>query len=864
MLRPPLIGVAPGRFIKGIDSLQDLSDPSKGVTAQIRPLPLDQAINTSWDTDAHLVLYVPTSEDDEYPRCNKACLYDIRDAEEDLLGQAIVLDWDTPGHKPWGETATQEDYAGLLMDAIEKDPLLGEFYCLYATAAGVRVVYALDRPVPVDALEGHIRWLVSRAQAAGLLVDELCDWTRLFRLPKVLRSGSPTEIADYFSLTINEGACLSVDSLGSIEGFKSDRRGKILPFDGELPDLSDSLDLMRKKGSTKASEWYNAAKTRLKNRECYPCLFESKPIAKPGARNTTIHRYVGQAIAMLWNIPGTTMQHIYGLFAGPIMQLDEDEDWLRILWSSVGRIWQREAAQEQIVQERIEQAEEEHRVGILGVCQGMKRWCKDEHLHTGADPDIRKLWVETKLIANHLDTYYLMSRDGTYRPQPYKASQLISAIRTHIPDLISTFTERGNGQGMKDESVVSLISKHTTIVREVRIQPSKEDDGTIEDMDRPNACLLVPGFRRNPRLKPEYSEEVEDWMLALFGEENFDSACCWIAYALAFEEGPICALSISGAPGSGKKMLCMGLAECLEYPSMGGEEDLIGDYQYGLAQSPFLCINEGLKATGDKAHRVADRFRKLTGGDPVQIFRKYMPPVELRCPTRILLTANNRDIIKVLAHGKTLSQDDRDALAVRLMHMEVGDGAANWLRSRGGVKLTSGWVSSDAGGGSRYVLAKHFLHLYESRRDLWAPGPRFLVQGRGCDDLMYEMQTGAGSAMLVIETILSMIDSRVLVDGIVKTDTEIFVVPSGILDFWRKTLSDKARGEKLDSTNIAKVLSGITIPEGRKSPFEISGHKKAGRRLWQKLDLGKLKRSATDQGRKCDKLDEIIGKGKHV
>lgn len=852
----PLFGVADDWRVKGAKSLTDDDVPHLEIAS------FEQAFGQKWSTDAHFVTYSPAGvkPGTKFPRCNKVVLPQIRREGYDLERHTFAFDWDTPDHRPWGETMTQPEFMDLFVKACERFSLAANYACLYFTRAGARIVYILDEPMPVDTSEAKLRWMIYRFRAVGLDVDELVDWTRLYRLPMVLRDDIRSEGLDTFDIEFDADARLPVSELGSAS--RADRAtiyADIREFDEPMPQQDEAALLIETfaNGKSTATDWAARAKKRLKGRECFDCLFNHTPLATKGSRDQTMHQYVGQAISLLYYMEGTTPQHIFGLFLDPIMQLDDSdgENWVELLWSSVGRLWAKEDAKARANQQIIQEMEDAHDKAAVDILDGMREWCAAEELY--GDESDAKLFAERRFIANQGNAYYLIGEDGYYRPQAYLANQLIGAIRTHIPDLIPTIVPTADGKGMKEVQLNTILGRYVTVVDSVVVQPGAPR-GFIEGMDTPNARLVVPGFSLNKDLQPEHDPDVAKWLDMLFGD-YVDDACRWIAYALAWDEGPICALSIQGEQGAGKKLLVQGLAECLTTPAVATDADITGDYQYGLLSSPFLVVNEGWGPNRGK--HPADRFREFTAGDPIQVNRRFMHPVSIRNPMRVIFTANNLDVIKMLCRGRDLSQTDREALAIRLMHFDVGSKASDWLRCRGGMAFTGApgrrWIAPDAGGRSDYVVAKHFLWLHANRKKLWRPQERFLVEGHGSKELMFEMQTQVGSATLVIETLMAMFENKTAKrDGFVIEKGQVFVLTSAILNYWREIMSDRARGEKLTANSIAAVLGGLCI-EDKPPAREIPGHEDQGRRRWHELDILKVREAAARHGFRSKKLEEV-------
>jgi len=148
----------------------------------------------------------------------------------------------------------------------------------------------------------------------------------------------------------------------------------------------------------------------------------------------------------------------------------------------------------------------------------------------------------------------------------------------------------------------------------VKEEPVVREQKDSKDGDKP--ILQLPMYQRNEFLTPHKSEAVDGWLRAFFGS-HYERAEKWIQYALAFEEGPICALSIKAPAGIGKKMLTEGLAECLVHPYLATGHDMCGKENGALLKTPFLVVNEGLPSIRDNAP--ADVFKELTAGDPIRV-----------------------------------------------------------------------------------------------------------------------------------------------------------------------------------------------------------------------------------------------------
>ena len=121
------------------------------------------------------------------------------------------------------------------------------------------------------------------------------------------------------------------------------------------------------------------------------------------------------------------------------------------------------------------------------------------------------------------------------------------------------------------------------------MKPVGDMGGHIEDINGLTPRLVLSTFRLNSDLEPEFNEFVNEWLFHLFGQDNFERGQAWIGNALAFDEGLICALSLEGASSAGKKLLAMGLSECLRDPFVATPDDINGQSS-AFTKRPSILI----------------------------------------------------------------------------------------------------------------------------------------------------------------------------------------------------------------------------------------------------------------------------------
>lgn len=185
MTRLPELTVLRDRYVPSPES--DSADEGLPADA-VASVPFGFAVETDWPTDAHCTQYECVTINGVSIRLASGAL-----AEGVLVRMAwLIGDVDGPDHvatPEWREeTEPKLEASGLAW---------------YSTSGGYRVIAALDEPVtlrtPDDAADWTARyhgWCEQLLEQHGLELDtSACDWTRLFRLPRVRRDGKPT-VAD--------------------------------------------------------------------------------------------------------------------------------------------------------------------------------------------------------------------------------------------------------------------------------------------------------------------------------------------------------------------------------------------------------------------------------------------------------------------------------------------------------------------------------------------------------------------------------------------------------------------------------------------------------------------------------------------
>lgn len=858
----PQIAVLQSAFVNGLDSLA----PNEDKQVSINPLvDFETALTQDYTYDAHTLMYVVATVGDSQvipsPRINKPCLPEIIKEGCNVFLTFFGIDIDAPDH----ETLTAESLARLeeSVSAALASPAgqaagLDEFTAYYTTRAGMRFLYVLDDPMPALDAEQYLLGLIQAFKEAGVEINakECKDWTRLFRLPRARRDFVLLGHRPFDELIIRPD-CASYDARTRLRPIRPavptiPKQDAIalpltldLPEDTVFPDLCEEFD---SKGRVVASPLMKEAKRRLKGRMCYGAIFNGDVLAHPGERDSAIQRLVGEACALLVNMPKATPEFVYALFLPSVLLLEPDSDprhpgWRVIVWRAICKYWPREAGS--II--RAAKIEEDTWNSVV---EGLRTWDTSpalfsEHAHVVRDHVLRRGILATSR------SYFILKTDGRYETTPTERSHIIARIRELGMDrVLQTFSVAGN-KGAEDRSIQAMLNANVASGFEIDGVVTEEGDGTVR-----GKLLRRTLFRRKRDIASQYNENVDAWLRAFSGDQ-YEHLCNWIGLALAWDEGPICALSIKGPPGCGKKLLVQGLIECVDTETASDAIEFT-KYKSGILKSPWLVINEGFPAPSSMPMPPADTFRAFVGGDPIRIEEKYQVPVTVRNPLRVIFTTNNDDVIRTLAGGRDLTPYDRDAIATRLFHIDVPQASAAWLLGVGGLRFTKGWIAGDSGASSAYVVARHFLYLYDHRPKTHEvlEGSRFLMQGRNNARLIKAMTLRSGAAPGVFAVLTRLIElagkraDTAIIDG-----TSIYVTENMI----EKYEQSEFPGRQTNHHVIKNVLAAMRKPGSE--PMQGVRGVGVNRTLavWHELNGPLILEEAIERGLPCMRLQAILG-----
>ena len=884
------------RYQEALETLEDRV-PACDVMPFIEALEREHAI------DAHAMSYVVVDPDLKLannetlpqPRLRKSGLSAIRSQGWNVVVTSLWIDCDNrraatgraEDHVPWDDHSYSKVLA-LLQQAEATDPaIFGAWHAFYFTRKGFRLCFILDEFLDPETAEHFHRGLVERFKAAGLadyVDDGVSDWTRLMRLPRVEREdGGRSDKDPYFVLHLQQDVPAFPVKKIIQPVFQSQRvrvSVKVEEVDsGDRPGPDEAKAMIydySQGGKQVKREWCNAAMRRLKANlpQVHSRVVNIENIETyVSGRNNSLTRLIASSMSCLMWVPGTTHKLIYALWIDAIEQMeartgnDSGKAWLDVAWEYICRYWPQREAEKRAEEAKLAvQSQPDARLTDR-ILAGVKEWCAARVLLA---PEIEALeWISQHAIAVLPEGYSVLGPTGYFDKHTISLTNLPGRIRelgmeSIIPITSAVMTQ----QGVKTSPIAprEILMRHQTLV------PHRQGVVTapgsfVRDIGTDAATFCFKMYERKPDLTPAYNEEVDTWLRQCFGT-HYDLVNMWIAYSLAFDEGPICALSIHAPNGVGKKLLIEGLAECIDSQSVASGKELVGRFQSQLLHTPFLIIDEGLPRLRDGMDP-ADAFRAIVSGDTIHVEEKGKGIASINNPMRVIITANNNLVVKSLYSHRTLSASDRAALGQRLLHIELDATGAQYLKRKGGLDYTgrkgNRWIRGDAGAKSDYILARHFLWLW-SQRAKWAglKGSRLLVEGDQFSPLVSEMAIASGAAPEVIESVIYMIEATGMkADGLFVSPTnDVYVTSAGVRDACQRLAATKGSKFNLSQTQVMPVLEALAATSTMQNEERDLDGK--GLKKWWVIDKVLLMHHAFRNGITCERLRLMSTKSPNV
>lgn len=786
----PILGIAAHERIQGAYTLAD-------VRSTLRMMPLDEALRTHWPSGALLTTYVVDGER-AWPRINKRGTLpdELKKAHGSIVRTAVFgFDFDLPkvdGKKsPWGSQGEVREVLAKLRSAPPPT-------AVYVTRHGLRLIYVLEAPIDPWEGEGYYSAMLANFARMGVEFDAACqNWDRLFRLPFVtLEDGTQT----WDNPIIGGGLLLRGGrlSLAGITPHSVSREvGGIVERSRDLPYVEDALKLVEFIGSDNKpalTAWGKVAQRQLRGRDYYEAVFEGAPLPCPHGRDNGILAAVSSAVGLMVGHKGTTPEHIFGLFARAVAALPADpkasKSWTQILWDQTNRIWSIESSKVATASATADEQKSEIVAGYSMMLAGQGKTIPTMPTRPQFASD--EAWVLRHSIATDGRIHYILQPDGSFRPLPSTHSTLVSDIHTtgmarFYPMVMQTATGAVRPRTPQQILDVCAVTFHR---REGEIG---ERRAALEFRNDGERVLHIPLYRLNEELLAEAApcDEVDEWLLSAFGV-YYERVCEWIAHSLDLTRG-ICALSIVGPPQTGKSLLAWVLAQCLARPQKC-DVQVFGRFNAGLADSPFVHVDEGLESMVGAGRTVDETFRVMTTGGSMSLEQKGQPVFQAKLYPRLILTANASNIIEAIAGRRDLSLDARTALEERLLMVSTQSEGTEYFSRLGHDGVENKFF------GPAMRAPRHFLWLYKNRKPVI--GKRLLVEGERGTDMFSDLSRSSPKAQIVVRAVLEMLQMGSGQAGIEIIDGRLYVSPTEI----ERYVDFSFRGQTINARQVGLVF----------------------------------------------------------
>jgi len=814
------------RYVEGISNAEDLANPE---TKNAALFELDDAIKHCHEFDAHLAHYALEidGEPQESPRLRKTSLASLRALGADVKVHSLPIDWD---HKvKWTEELMEDVWKRI--DRVSNDPVLGQWAYCYTTRGGIHWIYQLEYPVSPEEAGSLMMGLVEMWRTQGFKVDALKDWTRLFRLPSVLRDGERTESQWYFKLKSKPSRAVNPQLLPRVGSKEEEIYVEGDEVEGDMPPI-DAVKLLVQTTKVANRMWLTLAMQKLQGKRCFGTVNQVAGFGAAGEQNNNMLIYIGEIVQACFGIEGTTPELCYGLLVPAAEQCEivkaGGETPLEQLWRMTKHAWKAESAKrkQRAIEESAEAREalEEEMSLRERVIKGQAVW--DKRLHHLSLDDAWDIVSTRLIIRNARKQIAIVTPDGTYERWRHSDILRRASRDAGVESLFQWNFEDEKGV-VKTVTDRQILSEHCFDVDNVYVQQT----------DQPGFILRGNNAIRNHvevvKLAPQYNEQVDRW-LTLLGGAQTDMLKLWLSHYLDLSR-PIASLAMIGPPNIGKSMLIEGLRDCFEGGGVCDFSSIVGDYQPGMLDTPLVVADETF-GLGRRAIETSNLIRQLVTGQPRTVNNKYEVQVTVTANWRLVCAGNSDDLLHELYANNAISIEDRRAIAQRVLLLDCDSKASKYLAKLGG-RAHTGREGAEWVGGAK-ILAKHFLYMFENRPAV-VLGSRLLVEGNLDSRFAEVLRAGVGDNHSVALAILQLLNQQELSPGLgvrIHEDHGVLVSLRGVV---RVVMETDKLSQAMAYRRARKVIKSLCL--------ESKNYMLDGLR-WYHVDTGLFAKMASEYG----------------
>jgi hypothetical protein len=694
----------------------------------------------------------------------------------------------------------------------------------YRTRHGLRAILALPSPIPIgitgSAYEHLTNSLLALATEQGLTLDDsVTDWTHLFRLPfaDVTVNYFPAEASPLLLSLMNRALTQHPPERELAEHAKQGFPALPTMADVAIPAIIDPPSDLEQ-ARTALPRWMQDALPTLERYDEH--------------RNVRLLKgseSVAKALAMT---PYFTFGHCYHLLAPAATTFGYDQServpYLAQLPRFVATAMARAEAHRRAMATMDAAAlpprptEPDANTGEAASPAVARGGILYEAVRTYL-PDVpplddigvlvwmgehRRLMLATNQGGNTM--FMPLARDGFYYPFPQPITTLGHVIREYsYPRLIATDWEID--EKVKPKTPKQLVDEYCTLVNGQKV------------VYGPRGCSLqfengFPMLGHSPIIpidhEPKFDADIDQWLTAMFAERKDEFLRAFIPIGRP-QDGPTAIVAIIGARKSGKNMLVHGISEWFSPSKLAHPNAITSEYEDDLYDCAIIHAEEGFGSGGKD---LAEKLRRFTGGARKRINPKGKGKVEVAGIHRMVVTANNMDWMQLMIGDRSLTQDDKEAIASRIAIFHVRREASMLLESKKQHQHTNGWVAHEAAP-TEYRLARHLvaemhrLFTFKADGKLVRGEGRLLYDGESTPELDAALDTGVSdteaNAMIGINVMFSsngVAFANCCVDMI---HWGVWVTVSGVIE------AMKRRQENTSPVWIGRTLNALATSKDR-------------------------------------------------
>jgi len=322
--------------------------------------------------------------------------------------------------------------------------------------------------------------------------------------------------------------------------------------------------------------------------------------------------------------------------------------------------------------------------------------------------DLRQYWI----VQKHTSYYVLCA--GRYLG-PFTTPELQKACQQYLAPAYSAgvepyYTNSRGERVMKEPE--TLMLDYGTLASVVHVDMTAQ----VSHFDRLKRTMVEAPCPLRVH-EPEYSPEVAQW-LDLLGGDQAQKLRDWLAVVVRVDE-PCAALYFEGQRGVGKSLFAEGVARLWSDKGTIALDSAMGSFNSATIECPVIFADEAVPKDFRGNTRTGE-LRALIQARTRLINRKFVPEFTLKGCVRLILAANNADLIKT---NEQLTVNDIEAIVDRIVHIDCtganGRAAREYLNQLPKRTVTD-FVNAD-------VIARHALWLKANHTP--DTQHRFLVSG---------------------------------------------------------------------------------------------------------------------------------------